>query len=374
MKIINGFLKSRFFALITKEVNQILRNKTSISFLLISPIIYLLIYGFALNPDVQKLKLGIADFAQTYQSRELVSALTQNNIFTPQTYFLDERKLVEQVEAGKITAGLIIPADFSERLNSDRFAEVQVFIDGVDTNTAGIAGSYIEQIIIQYNKILIEDNSYIPIKSQTTFLYNPGLISSWFFVPGIMGLVYTFVSSLISVGTVIREKDLGTLEQLLMTPVKAGEILLAKIIPLFVLLMGTIFIALSIARLIFNVPFRGNFFLFYLLSALYIFVGIGIGIMLATICNTQTQAFLTSFFINLPMFLLSGAIAPVESMPALIKYLSLLDPLTHYIEIIRGIMLKGVGLEILWQNAVALLVFALIILSISVYRFRRQLI
>jgi ABC-2 type transport system permease protein len=374
MNIIKRFLNGRFVALILKETNQILRDRSLVIFLIIPPIVYLLIYGFALNPDVQNIKLGIVNYAQTYQSRELISAFTENDIFIPEIYSFSDRELGEQVREGKLTAGLVIPPDFPRQLAEDRIAEVQVFIDGVDANTAGIANGYISQIVQQYNRQLIGDSNSILIRPQTVFLYNPGLISSWFFVPGVMGLVYTLVSSLVSAGTVIREKDRGTLEQLLMTPAEAWEILLAKIVPLFVLLMGNVTLALVIARVIFHVPFRGSLLLFYLLSALYIFVGMGIGIMLATIARNQTQAFLTSFFINLPLIQLSGAIAPIESMPDFLRHLSLLDPLTHYVAIVRGIMLRGVGLEVLWQHAIALLLFAIIILSISINRFRRQLV
>jgi ABC-2 type transport system permease protein len=351
-----------------------MQDKSLITFIIISPVINLLIYGFTLNPDVQNIQLGIVDYAQTYQSRELISALTENNIFVPKIYFLNDRELGEQVREGKLTAGLVIPLDFTRKLTEDKPAEVQFLIDGVDANTAGIANGYISQIIQKYNKQLDNEQDSIKIEPQTIFFYNPGLISSWFFVPGAMGLVCTLVSSLVSAGTVIREKDTGTLEQLLMTPAEVGEILLAKIVPLFVFLLGSVTVALLITRVIFDVPFRGNLLLFYLLSTLYIFVGIGIGMMLATISRTQTQAFLTSFFVNLPLIQLSGAIAPVESMPNFMRYLSLIDPLTHYVVIIRGIMLRGVGLEVLWQNAIALLGFAIVILSISINRFRRQLV
>jgi ABC-2 type transport system permease protein len=374
MNVIKRFLNNCFLALIIKEIKQILQDKSLITFVIISPIINLLIYGSALNPDVQNIKLGIIDYAQTYQSRELISALTENNVFIPEIYSFSDHELGEQIRQGKLTAGLVISPDFVRQLASEKTAEVQVMIDGVDANTAGIANGYISQIIQQYNDQLVNNQDSVLIEPQTIFFYNPGLISSWFFVPGAMGLVCTLVSSLVSAGTVIREKDKGTLEQLLMTPAKIWEILFAKIVPLFVFLLGSVTVALFIARVVFSVPFRGNLLLFYLLSTLYIFVGIGIGMMLATITRTQTQAFLTSFFINLPLIQLSGAIAPVESMPNFMRYLSLFDPLTHYVAIIRGIMLRGVGLEVLWQNAIALLAFAIVILSISISRFRRQLI
>jgi len=181
------------------------------------------------------------------------------------------------------------------------------------------------------------------------------------------------IGSIVSSITVVREKDTGTLEQLLMTPAEAWEILLAKVVPLFVLLMGDVLLALTIGRVIFAVPFRGNFPLFIGLSGLYVFVGIGIGILLATLCQSQQQVVLTTFFINLPMVQLSGAIAPIETMPTFFQYLSLVNPLRHYIAIVRGILLKGVGLEALWINVLALACFAIVLMTISTKRFRSQL-
>jgi ABC-2 type transport system permease protein len=188
-----------------------------------------------------------------------------------------------------------------------------------------------------------------------------------------MGLVLTLIGSIVSSITVVREKDTGTLEQLLMTPAEAWEILLAKVVPLFVLLTGDVLLALTIGRGIFSVPFRGNFFLFMGLSSLYVFVSISIGIMLATVCQSQQQVVLTTFFINLPMVQLSGAIAPIETMPKFFQYLSLINPLRHYIAIVRGILLKGVGLEALWPHVLTLAGFAVVLLTISTRRFRSQL-
>lgn len=373
MNLIQRFLNSRFWALAVKEINQILRNRQLIILLIFPPTIQLLIYGFALNPDVHNIKLGIVDYAQTYESRELVSALTENRVFLADQYFLDDQKLAEAVRKGKLTAGLVIPPDFKRNLNQGQPAEVQVVIDGVDANTAGIANGYMNQIINQFNQELSATPATRLVTPQTIFLYNPGLKSSWFFVPGVLGVVLTLSGSLVSSVTVVKEKDTGTLEQLLMTPADAWEILLAKIAPLFVLLMGELLLALSIGRIVFGVPFQGNLLLFLILSGLYLFVGIGIGIMLATLCKTQTQVVLTSFFVNLPLIQTSGAIAPIESMPAFFKYSSLLNPLRHYVAIVRGMLLKGVGLEVLWVHAIALLLFAVIMLSISINRFRSQL-
>jgi ABC-2 type transport system permease protein len=364
---------SRFWALVRKELHQILRNKQLLIILIIPPTLQLLIYGFALNPDVHHLKLGVVDYARTADSRELVAALTENQVFDLDASLLSEKTLATHVETGQLTAGLVIPPEFSRNLAAGQPTDLQVFIDGVDANTAGIASGYIKQIVQQFSQQHLDVEVLAPFITQVVFLYNQGLISSWFFVPGVMGLVLTLIGSIVSAVTVIREKDTGTLEQLLMTPAAGWEILLAKVVPLFVLLMGDVLLALAIGRSIFGVPFRGSFLLFMGLSGFYVFVGIGVGIMLATLAYSQQQVVLTTFFINLPMVQLSGAIAPIETMPKFFQYLSLLNPLRHYIAIIRGILLKGVGLEALWGHALALVGFAIVLLTISTHRFRKQL-
>ncbi|KAM3105219.1 ABC transporter permease [Phormidesmis sp. 146-33] len=380
MKLLRQLIESRFWALAVKEVSQILRNKQLIFILIFPPTVQLLIFGLALNPDVQNLKLGVVDYSNTPMSRELVAAMTVNGVFRVDRPLASISKrsppsefaLGEEVRRGEITAGLVIPPDFNRDLKGDKTAEVQILIDAVDANTAGIASGYATQIINQFSRQL-SPQTIVPIQTQAVYLYNPGLISSWFIVPGVLGLVLNLGSSLVSTATVVREKDSGTLEQLLMTPAEAWEIILAKIVPLFVLLLGEVILALSIAKFVFQVPFRGNFFLFMVFSGLYIFVGIGVGFLLATISRTQQQAILTSFFINLPLIQLSGAIAPVESMPPLIQTISLFNPLRHYVKIARGVLLKGNGLDVLYPEALALLAFAIALLLISTHQFRNQL-
>lgn len=374
--LLTRFLNSRIWALARKEISQILRNKQLIFLLIFPPTVQLLVFGFALNPEVQHLKLGVMDYANSVQSHELVSALTENNIFVVHSYVNDESDLADQVRRGAITAGLIVPPEFDRRLAADQPAEVQVLIDGVDANTAGIASGYIAQIVTAFSQQLNTVNA-MPlrelIRPEVTFLYNPGLHSTWFFVPGVMGIVLTLTSVLVSSSTVVREKDTGTLEQLLMTPAEAWEILLAKIVPLFVLLMADVLLAIAMATLIFRLPFRGNLLVYLAISGVYICVGIGLGIMLATISKNQRQVVLTSFFINLPLIQTSGAIAPIESMPPLFQTLSWINPLRHYVVIIRGFLLKGVGISELWSHVVVLGIFAFVLLAISSRLFRTQL-
>ena len=280
--------------------------------------------------------------------------------------------LGQQVRTGKISTGLVIPPNFEQRINAGQPVDVQVLIDGVDANTAGIASGYIQQIVNHYGRDLQQTQS-APVETAVTFLYNPGLLSSWFFVPGVIGVVLTLTGSLVSSATVIREKDVGTLEQLLMTPAAGWQILAAKIAPLFVLLMGDVLLASAIGRLVFNLPFRSNYLLFLTLSALYVFVCIGIGILVATLSRNQQQVILTSFFFNVPLIQLSGAIAPIESMPPFFRVLSFFDPLRHYVTIARSLILKGVGLDMLLPEVTALFAFTVLLLGVSINRFRAQL-
>lgn len=373
MNLVRRLFESRLWALTLKEIRQILKNRQLIFLLIFPPTVQLLIFGLALSPNVERLSLGIVDYANSTESREFVSALVENKVFEIASVPTNQAALNQQIRNGKLTIGLIIPPEFDRDLNQGRSTEVQVLIDGVDANTAGIANGYINQMVNQYTRNRNPQFKTPPVETQTRFLYNPGLTSSWFFVPGVIGLVLTLTGSLVSSVTVIREKDLGTLEQLLMTPAAGWEILLAKIVPLFVLLMGDVLIASAMGRFIFHLPFRGNFLLFFVLSGLYVFVSIGLGILLATLSRTQQQVVLTSFFFNVPIIQLSGAIAPIESMPAFFKFLSWFDPLRHYVAIARSLILKGVAVRGLLPNIAALFCFAVLLLVISVSRFRSQL-
>ncbi|AFZ44085.1 ABC-2 type transporter [Halothece sp. PCC 7418] len=373
MNLIRRFFATRFWSLVKKEFQQILTNKQIIFLLLFPPTIQLLLLGFALNPNVTELSLGVVDYSQTQESRELVSALTENKTFKVSLNTIQEKKLVEQVRTGSLTTGVIIPPDFREKIIENKTTEIQILIDAVDANTGQIARGYIQQIIRNYNHQIDVSSPSPLINTEIRFLYNPGLISSWFFVPGVMGLVLTLTGSLVSSVTVIREKDVGTLEQLLMTPASAWEILFAKITPLFFLLMGDVFLASMIGWVVFSLPFRGNYFLFLLFSAMYIFVVIGLGMLLATLSKTQQQVVLISFFFNVPLIQLSGAVAPIESMPPFFQFLSFADPMRHYIAIARHLILKEASITPLLPNVIALVFFATLLLGISINRFRRQL-
>lgn len=362
-------------ALVVKELRQIMRDKQLIFLLFFMPVLQLFLYGFALSPEVEHLRLGVIDNSASPLSREIVAALVNNQVFDLKASGGTAATLSKNVEDGHLGAGIIMPPELERVVKRGGNGKIQVLLDGVDANTAGIANGYINQIISTFNRQLVTGSqiSHELVSPQISFAYNPGLISSWFFVPGVIALVLNLVSTLVSSAAVIREKDSGTLEQLLMTPVSSLQILLAKIIPLSLLLMVTVLVCLAITVLVFHVPFRGNIFLFLFVSFLAILVGISIGIALAAFSQNQRQSLLTSFFVNLPVIQLSGAVAPLESIPQIFQWISLLDPLRYYVTCVRAIILKGAGLEAIWPDVLALATFAVVLLALSTSKFGRQL-
>lgn len=365
-------LGSGFRALLTKEFLQLLRNRQLLVILVLTPIVQLLMYGFALSPEVKHLRLGVIDYSESPLSRELIARLTTNGVFDLMQSGGNERSLAEKVRDGGLDTGMVIGPEFERLLKSKKSPKVQVLLDGVDANTAGIAASYVNQIFGNFMPTNTSSASQL-IDLDSSFIYNPGLISSWFFVPGVIGMVLNIAGILVSSATLLREKETGTLEQLLMTPVSSAEILIAKIVPLVVVLFVNIGVSLTVAMTVFGLPFRGNPLTLLLISLLYVFVVMSIGIALATISANQRQAMLISFFITMPVIQLSGAISPLESMPPFFRTLALLNPLMYYIVCLKGVLLKGVGLEILWPEIIVLCCFAFVLLAASASRFRKQL-
>jgi ABC-2 type transport system permease protein len=372
-------LNRRLFALLIKETTELLRNRQLVIFLTISPIISMVIFGYVLNSNVTHLRLGILDQNQVAISRELVDAFTANHVFLADRYTNSQQDLTQQIERGQVDAGLIVPPTFSRDLLQTGKSEVAVAIDGINAYSSGLAKGYVAQIATQFNLNLLEQSQplstelAIPIQSQIAFRYNPGTLDSWFFVPGVIGTIITLSAILAAAVEAVREKDQGTLEQLLMTPMAATAILISKIVPISGLLTGTLLICFAFAYWIFQLPFRGNLLLLLIFSILYIQIGVAIGLAISTFSKNKLQTILVGIFLNIPMILLGGAVTAVNSMPQLFQWIAEINPLYHYLVILRGILLKGTGLEVWWLHAVAMILFAAATLSISAHRYRNQL-
>lgn len=392
---------SRWMALFIKELRQIGRNRRLIIMLVIPPTLNIVLFGFALNPTVTDLKLGVKDESNSAESRELISALVESGAFVISGNYLSDTDIGDDLAQGKMTAALIIPSDFAKDRVEGETANVQFLIDAVDSNTATIAGAYAARIIADLNQRLLKEKTrrtiglrqvqmataaaasgtaFTPqtpkqasVTQRVALLYNPGLENSWFIVTGLIGALLVLQGSIVSSAAMVREKEVGTVEQLLMTPAGAGEIITAKIAPIFLLLTMDIALALGVSRLVFGVPVRGSYVFFFISGALCVLSGIGIGTLISTFVDSQQQAQLMSFFVNPPMVLLSGATTPVEAMPKWLQPITMLNPVRHFSIISRGILLKGSGWDVLYPNFFALLAFCIILVGVSAWRFRQQL-
>lgn len=358
-------------SLLMKELRQILRDKQILAMLIVTPTLQMTVYGFALNPDVQDLALGVVDFSQTPKSRELVASLQNNDAFDIKPSGGSAKQLYQRVDDGTLDAGVIIPPQFSRDIAAQRQSNVQVVLSAVDANTSGIAAAYINQIVQAYESGLHE--VVRRVAPQITFLYNPGLNPTWFFVPAVIAMSLTVAGTLVATSSLLREKEQGTVDQLLMSPASSSQILVAKVAPLVVVLFGVVNMSLSLALLLFHVPLRGSYGLFCIASLEYMFVLIALGLTLASWAQNQRQALLTTFFFMMPLIQLSGALSPLETMPPFFRWLSLLDPLRYYIVCVRGVLLKGNGVNELITELCVLFVFAVVYMSISASRFRKQL-
>src|SRR5215813_1804293 len=374
--MLHRLLNWRFWPLFIKEFNELRRNRRLVLMMLVPPTVNLVLLGFAMNPEVTNLKLGIVDDSRTVESRELISAFQEIRSFVPAAYYRSAAELGEALSQGNLNAGIVIPAAFATKRTRHETVEVQFLVDGVDSNTANIAGGYASRVISSLNeKIALTRTTVAPAKavSRVSLLYNPGLENSWFIVTGIIGLLLVMLGSAVASASMVKEKEVGTVEQLLMTPAGSAEIILAKMSPIFLLLSVTIALSTGVGRFVFGVPVRGSLFLLYGSGMLCILSGIGIGTIIATFTRSQQQANLMSFFVTPPLSMLSGATTPLEAIPKWMQPLTDLNPVKHFAVLARGVMLKGVGLSVLYPNFLALVAFTIVLVGVSAWRFRKQL-
>ncbi len=386
-KRFSALLSSRMGALILKEFRQILRDKRLAMSLIVPPTLQLLLFGFALNPTVSGLHLGVVDDSQSIESRELRAQMTESKSFEASGMYLSVGDLSKDLANGKLDAGLVIPYDYSRDLQRGKPVTVQVLLNGMNSNTATIAQGFTEGVIATYNLGLAGEGLHANFQQIAApdvnhrgmvsllpaYLFNPGLEPTWFIVSGILGVLLILNGSLIAAAAIVKERETGTLEQLLMSPASTTQIIVAKLLPLFVLLCMMGLMALTVMRLVFGIPFRGNVMLVIAAAALCLLCGISIGTFIATFTKTARQAQLTLFFINPPLTSLSGAFTPVEAMPKWMQPLAQFNPIQHFGQISRGAMIKGSGITTLWPNFLALFAFTIVLVSLSIWRFRKQL-
>jgi len=373
---------SRLAAIIRKEFIQILRDKRTLGIVLVIPIIQLFLLGYSATSDIRNVPLAVYDQCRCVESRKLLDAYRNADYFRLAFEVGSQEDIRTLIEEGKARAGIIIPPDLNRQLVEGN-AEVAFILDGSDA-TAGstalaaatlIGQSYSTRLMIHRleDSGINPDNFTPPLTIQTRVWYNPDLVSSFFMIPGVIGMILFAITSILTATAVVRERERGTIEQLIVTPIRPFELVLGKIVPYVILAFIDTLEALAIGHWWFKVPVRGDFGLILGCSGLLLLSGLGIGLFASTIANTQQEAMLTVWMTMLPSIFLSGFFFPLEAMPKILQAVSLLVPLRYYLIILRALLMKGVGVSAILNEIIALAVFGVVIMGAAAARFRKRL-
>ena len=372
----------RIFAILLKEFRSVFRDPRMRVVILAMPLIQTLIFGYAVTLDVRHVPLAVIDRDNTPESRALIARFTASGYFDVLLRTNDEPQALSLIDAAEVSAILQINAGFSANLQTGRSSSVQLTVDGSDSNTARLVLNYSAIITTIYNNDVIVEQAIrqtvrplqigqIDLRPRAWF--NENLESRNFFVPGVIAVLVMLVSLMLTGMAIVREKEAGTIEQIMVTPIRRFEFILGKCAPFILIGFVNVALVTAVGVYWFDIPIRGDFFLLLLGTALFLLSTLGTGLFISTISETQQQAMMTTFFFFFPAMLLSGFVYPIASMPEAVQWLTLVNPLRYFIIIIRSVFLKGVGLDILWPQMVALLCIGLCVMSFAVARFKKTL-
>ncbi len=371
----------RLWALLVKEFIQMRRDRLTLGMMIGLPIIQLILFGFAINTEVKHLPTIVFDQSFSQDSRDLLNSLEGSQYFNIDYVAKNFDEVNNAVDAGKVKVGVIIPPDFSDSLKHGRTASVQIIVDASDSMAASsaigaaqlVGQTKSQQILLQQLRGYSGHEMELPYDIRIRPWYNQDFVSAFYMVPGIMGTVLTMTLVMFTSMAIVRERERGTLEQLIVTPMKTWELLIGKIIPYIFVGYVQATVALLVGIFVFDLPVRGSLALLYSLTSLFIVASLAMGVLISVLAKTQMQAMQMSFFIILPSILISGFMFPREAMPAFFSALGYLLPLTFYLQIMRGIILKGIGISMLWGQVFALTAFIAIVLTISIKKFNKKI-
>jgi len=372
----------RLLRMLIKEFIQVLRNPRMRAVIFIVPVVQVLIIGYAVSTDVRHVALAVYDLDRTPASRDLLARFEGSGCFDVVRRISSEQEIQAVLDAGEAKAVLRFNRGFAEDLDGNRTAQAQLLLDGSDSNTASVILSYASRIAADFNLARMEQRftrsaglrlEAQPITLVTRAWFNPNLDSRNFFVPGVLAMLVAVVSIILSSMAIVREREIGTMEQIMVTPIGRLEFILGKTIPFA--LIGFVDVALItlVAVFWFRVPLLGNPLMLFLGTGLYLLSTLGVGLFISTVSATQQQAMMTAFFFMLPAFMLSGFVYPIANMPVGVQWLTYLNPLRYYLVIIRGVFLKGLGPQTLWPHLLALAVLGGTMLVLAAGRFRKTM-
>lgn len=365
-----------------KEFIQIKRDKRMRPIILVAPVLMVILLGYAATVDVTNIGMAVNDMDMSPESRGLVERFTSTGYFeiVARTQRMDEVDAF--LDNSTATVAILIPNGFGEKIRKGVPASIQLIADGADANTANISLNYARQIIGGFAQEVLTESFVRRAGGMTVptvvpvirIWFNPELRSANYMVPGVVAMILMIITATFTSAALVREKEIGTMEQLLVTPMRSSELLLGKLMPYVVIGFVDVAIVLFVAVLWFGIPLKGSVVLLFALSSLFILTTLGIGLFVSTISHTQQQALMTAqFFVFFPMIFLSGFTFPIENMPEAIQVVTYIVPLRYFLEIIRGVFLKGVGMDVLWPQAAALTMFGVTILGLSISRFQKRI-
>jgi ABC-2 type transport system permease protein len=368
--------------LLVKELIQVLRDKRLRVTLIIPPLIQLIIFGYAANLDVKDIHTAVRDLDQSTESRDLIARFSSSKYFDIVSFPQTPEEIEGLIKKGDIALSIEIPSGFSRKLKKGDTATVQIIIDGTESNTAMIALGYINRILSDYSTMVLVKRlnragmigfKEAGVEVEHRIWFNPNFESRLFFIPGVIANIAFLIPIILTAMAVVREREIGTLEQIMVTPIRSWELVVGKTLPFALFgLLDVVMIAL-IGVFWFEVPLRGNPFILFLGNVLFLMSSVGIGLFISTISSTQQQAQISTFFFTMPAFILSGFVFPLENLPTWIQYLTYANPLRYFLVIIRGVFLKGNGLNILWPQMLALAVLGGLMILLSSLRFQKRL-
>jgi ABC-2 type transport system permease protein len=379
----------RLKSMLIKEFIQALRNPRMRVILFLPPLIQLIIFGYAANTDIRNISLAVYDLDNTPESREMIKHFAASDYFRISHRAGHPREIRRWIDEGEISAALQINSGFAREIRQRQGTSVQVIVDGTDSNTASVVMTYAQRIVAEYSRqILVERIRTLPdipdemkkpfftrggIDVQSRAFFNPNLESRNFYVPGIMAFLIMLVTLILTTMAIVREREIGTMEQLIVSPIRPVELIMGKTIPFALIGYVDVLLVTGVGVFWFEVPIRGSLALLLAATSIYLLSTLGIGLFISTISRTQQQAMMTMFFFFVPAILLSGFVFPIANMPEVVQYLSYADPLRYFLVIIRGIFLKGNGFDILWPQMLALAILGATVFTFSSLRFRKRL-
>jgi len=371
----------RIRQIIIKEFIQVLRDRKLRFFLIVPPLVQLLAYGYVVNFDIKHVSLAVLDESRTMESRQLIDRFASNDWFNVKYFVKSQKELLNLIDGGDITMALWIQWDFATRMRQGKSGRLQVIVDATDSNAALIVSRYTGTVIADYNQLQLTrrlaqkgaewgGNLSLPLDIEPRAWFNPNLISRYSMVPGVIAMVVLLVSLMLTALSVVREKEIGTMEQILVTPIRPIELMLGKTIPFVIISMLEVFLVTAVGIFWFEVPFQGSILVLLLGTMAFLFNSVGLGLLISTVSSTQQQAMMAGNLFLTPAILLSGLIFPIANMPVFFQYLTYLNPLMYFIIVTQGIFLKGAGLALLWPQMAAMTVLGLGMLGLAVARFK----